>query len=75
LLINPIPDFLRGGAAVRQAERRIAILSERLGFAPQHIRDWAICHTVLSAWWDIEGSGEGSEYALACAEVYSQVKV
>jgi streptomycin 6-kinase len=75
LLINPIPDFLRGGAAVRQAERRIAILSERLGFAPQHIRDWAICHAVLSAWWDIKDSGEGSEYALACAEVYSQVKV
>jgi streptomycin 6-kinase len=75
LLINPIPDFLRGEAAVRQAERRIAILSERLGFAPQRIRDWAICHAILSAWWDIEDSGEGSEYAIACAEVYGQVKV
>ena len=75
LLINPIPDFLRGEAAVKQAERRIAILSERLGFAPQRIRDWAICHAVLSAWWDIEDSGEGSEYAIACAEVYSKVKV
>jgi streptomycin 6-kinase len=75
LLINPIPDFLRGEAAVRQAERRIAILSERLGFAPQCIRDWAICHAILSAWWDIEDSGEGSEYAIACAEVYGQVKV
>jgi streptomycin 6-kinase len=75
LLINPIPDFLRGGAAVRQAERRIAILSERLGFAPQCIRDWAICHAILSAWWDIEDNGEGSEYAIACAEVYGQVKV
>ena len=75
LLINPIPDFLRGEAAVRQAERRIAILSERLGFAPQCIRDWAICHAILSAWWDIEDSGEGSKYALACAEVYGQVKV
>jgi streptomycin 6-kinase len=75
LLINPIPDFLKGGMAFSQAERRIAILSERLGFAPQRIRDWAICHSILSAWWDIEDSGEGSEYALACAEVYSQVKV
>lgn len=75
LLINPIPDFLRGGAALRLAERRIAILSERLGFAPECIRDWAICHAVLSAWWDIEGSGENSEYAIACAEVYSQVNV
>ena len=75
LLINPIPDFLRGEAAVRQAARRIAILSERLGFAPQRIRDWAICHAILSAWWDIEDSGEGSKYALACAEVYGQVKV
>ena len=75
LLINPIPDFLRGSAAVRQAERRIAILSERLGFAPQRIRDWAICHAVLSAWWDIEDNGEGSEYAIACAEAYSLVIV
>jgi streptomycin 6-kinase len=75
LLINPIPDFLRGGAAVRQAERRIAILSERLGFAPGRIRDWAVCHAVLSAWWDIEDSGEGSEYAIACAEVYGHARV
>lgn len=75
LLINPIPDFLKSREAVRRAERRIAILSERLGFAPQRIRDWAICHAVLSAWWDIEDSSEGSEYAIACAEVYGQVKV
>jgi len=75
LLINPIPDFLRGGAAVGQAERRIAILSERLGFAPQRIRDWAICHAVLSAWWDIEDSGEGSKYSIACAEVYDEVRI
>jgi streptomycin 6-kinase len=75
LLINPIPDFLRGGAAVRQAERRIAILSEWLGFAPQRICDWAICHAVLSAWWDIEDSGESSKYSIACAEVYDEVRI
>jgi streptomycin 6-kinase len=70
LLLNPWNE-IKGADAIRITERRIAILSERLGFAPQRIRDWAICHAILSAWWDIEDSGEGSEYAIACAEVYS----
>jgi streptomycin 6-kinase len=74
LLLNPWND-IKGVNATRITERRIAILSERLDFPRRSLRGWAICHAVLSAWWDIEGNGEGSEYAIACAEVFSQVKV
>jgi len=73
LLLNPWNE-IKGADAIRITERRIAILSERLGFPRQRLRDWAVCHAVLSAWWNIEDNDEGSEYALACAEVYAQVK-
>lgn len=52
LLTNPIPDLPFKPEAARLTERRIAILSERLGFPRESIRDWGICHSLLSAWWD-----------------------
>ena len=69
LLLNPIPDFPYQPGAVRQTRRRIEILSERLGFSAELIRDWGLCHALLSAWWDMSDSGNGGEYALACADV------
>ncbi|MBU2609545.1 MAG: aminoglycoside phosphotransferase family protein [Chloroflexi bacterium] len=70
LLINPW-DELKGADAVRISERRIAILAECLDFDRQRIRAWAIAHSVLSAWWDLEENGAGGEYA----GIFNQVKV
>ncbi len=73
LLINPIPDFPYLPAAISQTERRIAILGERLGFARERIRDWGLCHAILSAWWDTDvQTGTGGEYSLACAEIIAK---
>ncbi|HEX2697620.1 MAG TPA: aminoglycoside phosphotransferase family protein [Anaerolineales bacterium] len=71
LLINPWGDIQK---ISQLAERRIAILSERLGFTRKSLRDWALCHSVLSAWWGIKPDGSGGEYSLACAEIFSQIR-
>ncbi len=71
LLINPMPDFLNGSQPKVRMERRIAILSERLGFSRQSIRDWGLCHAILSAWWGMSPDGKGGEYSLHCAELIS----
>lgn len=75
LLLNPWGKFTQFPDAVRITERRIAILAERLDFDRQRIRAWAITHSVLSAWWDLEENGEGGEYSIACAEIFNKVKV
>lgn len=75
LLTNPIPDWPYRPAAIRQTERRIAILSERLGFTREHIRDWALCHCLLSAFWDLTEENTGTDYALACAEMIASAHV
>jgi streptomycin 6-kinase len=75
LLTNPIPDLPYRPGAIRQTERRIAILSERLGFPRTRIRDWGVCHCLLSAWWDLTEDDTGGEYSLACAEMLASAKV
>lgn len=52
-------------------ERRVAILSERLGIEKERICEWAIAHAVLSAWWGLEDN-TGWEHAMACARVFSR---
>jgi len=71
LLTNPVPDFLNGSNPRAQTTRRIAILSEQLGMERENIRDWAICHTVLSAWWSVEDKDDW-RYAIHCAEIIQQ---
>ncbi len=75
LLLNPWDDFLQIPDAVRITERRIAILSERLGFPRERLRDWGMCHAVLSAWWDLAEDGTGGEYSLGCAEIIARAKI
>jgi streptomycin 6-kinase len=75
LLTNPIPDFPYRPEAVQRTERRIAILSERLGFAREHIRDWGLCHCLLSGWWDLTEDDTGSEYSIGCAEVLAKARI
>ena len=72
-LINPMPSFLNGSQPKVQTEKRIAILSERLGFPRQRLRDWGLCHAVLSAWWDMMPDGSGGEYSIRCAEIFASI--
>ena len=37
-----------------QAERRVDILRERMGWVREKIIGWALAHSVLSAYWDLE---------------------
>jgi len=75
LLINPYPNFPYLPDAQRQTSRRIAILSEQLGFPRQRIRDWGMCFAVLSAWWHTLPDGSGSEYSLAVAQLIEKAEL
>ena len=75
LLINPYDVKLEEIQAVRRTQRRIAILSERLGFDPQRLRAWAICHSVLSSFWDLQPDGTGGESAREWAEIFLKIRV
>jgi len=70
LLMNPIDAKLSESDAIRRTRRRIAILSERLGFDPERLRAWAICHSVLSSWWDLEEDGSGGESSRAWTDIF-----
>jgi streptomycin 6-kinase len=75
LLLNPwdqIPDEME---AIRRTQRRIAILSERLGFDRQRMWRWAICHSLLSAWWDIAEDRSGGEYSWAWTEIFLKTRI
>jgi streptomycin 6-kinase len=75
-LINPIDRFLSEGNPRVRTERRIAILSEMLGMERERIRDWGICHAVLSAWWSNEGNDPVFEgYSIRCAEIFIKAQV
>ena len=73
-LINPNDRFLNGSNPRSQTEKRIAILSEKLGMERERIRSWGICHAVLSAWWSIEDNAPGwGEYSIRWAEIFMEV--
>ena len=72
-LINPWFSLSDGTSPKVQTERRLAILSERLGFPRRHLLDWATCFAVLSAWWDTRPDGTGGEYSLHCAELFDSL--
>jgi streptomycin 6-kinase len=75
LLINPYHVILEETEAVRRTQRRIASLSERLGFERQRLRAWAICHSVLSSYWDMAEDGRGGESSRAWAEIFIRTRV
>jgi streptomycin 6-kinase len=74
LLLNPWDEFSKIPDALQITERRIEILSEGLGFDPQRVHAWAVCHSLLSAWWDLADDDTGGEYSLACGEMFLRVK-
>jgi len=68
--MNPL-GFLNRSDAIRITKRRMDVLSERLSFERERIREWGIAHAVLSAWWSLEDKMDW-EYSLRCAEVIAQ---
>jgi streptomycin 6-kinase len=75
LLINPFNITLEENEAILRTQRRIAILSERLGFDRKRLRAWAICHSVLSSFWDMAEDGSGGESARAWTEIFIKTGV
>jgi streptomycin 6-kinase len=75
LLMNPYNVMLEESETIRRTERRIAILSERLDFDPQRLRAWAICHSVLSSFWDMADDGSGGESARAWTEIFLKTRI
>ena len=74
LLRNPMPRLLRWPRPVRVTERRIAQLSDELGFERARVRGWGLAQAVLSAWWSIEDEGELGEFGFAVAEVLATTR-
>ena len=75
LLRNPVPQLLRWPRPVRVTERRIAQLSDELGFERARVRGWGLAQAVLSAWWTIEDGGELGENGYAAAEILAATKI
>jgi len=74
-LTNPYDKFFQFPDVAQLTKRRIAILCEILGFDPKRLWAWAVAHSVLSAWWDLQEDGSGGEYAIACGEIFLKVEV
>ena len=72
LLINPWGELTNRAEIQQLTRRRIDILHEHLGFERERIREWALAHAVLSAWWGMEDR-TGWEYAMAVAEMLADL--
>ena len=75
LLLNPWDKMPDETEAIRRTQRRITILAERLGFDRQRLWAWAVCHSLLSSWWDMAEDGSGSEYSRAWLEVFLKTQI
>jgi streptomycin 6-kinase len=74
LLRNPLPQLFRWPQPVRASERRIAQLSEELGFERARVRGWGLAQAVLAGWWSFEDTGSGGEFGVASAEILAATK-
>jgi len=84
LLMNPWGEIPDEPEAIRRTQRRIDILSERLGFDRRQLWAWAVCHSLLSAWWDMTvnpsptlgaSSWIGGEYSRAWTEIFLKTQI
>ena len=72
LMLNPWISPLNTNQFKVQTERRVGILSERLGWERGFILNWATAHAVLSAWWDFEENMDW-QYPISCAQVFANL--
>ena len=54
LMTNPFGILMDRTQFKVQAERRVAIIHERTGWAREKILNWALAHSVVSAYWDLD---------------------
>jgi streptomycin 6-kinase len=69
LLLNPDLDHLNRADLKRLQARRVAILTEMLGFDRQRILGWGVAQAFLSAWWSVEDHDPFWEPAILCGAV------
>ncbi len=69
LLLNALPQDLRLPETGSLLARRIARLSEVLGFEREALRDWSIVRMVLSAYWTVEDGGGRWRWGIGIAEI------
>ena len=74
-LLNPWGKMPDETEAIRRTQRRITILSERLGFERKRLWAWAVCHSLLSAWWDMAVNGSGCETSRAWTEIFLKTQI
>jgi streptomycin 6-kinase len=74
LLLNPWGKMLDEAEAIRRTQQRIAILSEQLGFDRQRLWQWGVCHSLLSAYWDMADDGSGGEYSRAWTGIFLKMQ-
>jgi streptomycin 6-kinase len=74
LLLNPWGEIPDETEAIKRTQRRIAILSEHLGFERHKLWEWAVCFSLLSSWWDVTDNGSGGEYSRAWTEILLKMK-
>jgi streptomycin 6-kinase len=70
--MNPWGELINRTDRQQITKRRIDILHEHLGFERERIREWALAHAVLSAWWGMEDQ-TGWEYAMAVAGILADL--
>ena len=75
LLTNPWDKMPEEAEAIGRTKRRIAILVERLGFDRQRLWAWAVCHSLLSSFWDMTENGSGGEYSRVWTEILLKTAV
>lgn len=75
LLLNPWGDLARVPGAASMTGRRLHVLSEVLEIDIRQLHGWAICHSLLSSWWDLQPNGTGGEYSAACGELFLDLKL
>ncbi len=54
LMTNPFGILMDRTQFKVQAERRVDIIHERTGWAREKILNWALAHSVISAYWDLD---------------------
>jgi len=75
LLMNPWGAMPDEAEAIRRTQRRIAILAEHTGLDRQRLWRWAVCHSLLSAFWDVTDDGSDGENSRAWTEIFLRTQV
>lgn len=71
LMTNPFGILMDRNNFEVQAKRRVDIIHERTGWAREKIISWALAHSVLSAYWDLELDPTET---IEMAKIFSEIK-